>query len=158
MQQFSKIIPGLKVSPQELIPASDISLVCELVRLLMSVSGFSFLKCVQCGLFYTALRINEDTWYKVFLNTSRYYNYEHNSHYALKVCIYHIFKNFNCIFNLPFYILILSIIHLSLSIHSSIPASSLWIKTKDDVWLLRNTMFACINASVSIRHLTEDLR
>ena len=155
MQQFSKIIPGLKVSPQELIPASDISLVCELVRLLMSVSGFSFLKCVQFGLFYIALRINEDTWYKVFLNTSRYHNYEHNSHYALKVCIY-IFKNFNCIFNLPFYILILSIIYLS--IHSSIPASSLWIKTKDDIWLLRNTMLACINASVSIRQLTVDLR
>ena len=157
MKQFSKIIPGLKASPQELIPASAISLVCELVRLLMFASGFSFLKCVQFGLFYIALRIREDKWYKVFLNTSRYYNYEHNSHYIES--LYIIFLKFLIVYlAVPFYILILSIIYLSLSIHSSIPPSSLWIKTKDNVWLLRKTMFACINASVSIRQLTEDLR
>ena len=61
MQQFSRMIPGLKASPQELIPASDTSLACELARWLMSVSGFYFVKCVQFSLFHIVLRINEDT-------------------------------------------------------------------------------------------------
>ena len=67
MQQFSRMMPGLKASPQELIPAPDTSTACESAKLLMLVSVFSFVKCVQFGLFHIALRITEDIGLKVFL-------------------------------------------------------------------------------------------
>ena len=61
MQKFSGVLPALEASPQKWIPDPNTSMACESARLLMSVSGFSSVKCVQFGLFHIALRIGEDT-------------------------------------------------------------------------------------------------